>query len=293
MEQAASTLVATVENFAAAVVEASNAVPVLVDFWAPWCAPCRTLMPVLDRIADDYAGRLLLAKLNIDEQQSVAAHFGIRSIPTVVLFHRGQVAERFTGVQPDAAIRALLDRHVAASATDSGGASDPVELSRAQSLAGDPAAAAAILEQALGEQPEALPLLVARAELDLSQRNAKAASASLARIAAKDPQHPALRSLQARLEFVAAVVAWPDPGTARAAVEADPADSAARHALAAHHALAGDYATALSEWLELMRRDRGYGDDVARRSLLGVFAMLGSTHELVIGYRRRMASLLH
>jgi len=292
MEQAASTLVATVENFAAAVVEASNALPVLVDFWAPWCGPCRTLMPVLDRIADDYAGRLVLAKLNVDEQQSVAAHFGVRSIPTVMLFHRGQVAEQFTGVQPEAAIRALLDRHVAAIATDSGRASDPIALARAQSRAGDHAGAA-ILEQALGEQPEALPLLVARAELELSQRDVKAASASLATIAAKDPQHPALRSLQARLGFVAAVVAWPDPGTARAAVEADPADSAARHALAAHHVLAGDYATALSEWLELMRRDRGYGDDVARRSLLAVFAMLGSAHELVIGYRRRMASLLH
>ena len=292
MEQAASTLVATVENFAAAVVEASNALPVLVDFWAPWCGPCRTLMPVLDRIADDYAGRLVLAKLNVDEQQSVAAHFGVRSIPTVMLFHRGQVAEQFTGVQPEAAIRALLDRHVAATATDSGRASDPIALARAQSRAGDHAGAA-ILEQALGEQPEAVPLLVARAELELSQRDVKAASASLATIAAKDPQHPALRSLQARLGFVAAVVAWPDPGTARAAVEADPADSAARHALAAHHVLAGDYATALSEWLELMRRDRGYGDDVARRSLLAVFAMLGSAHELVIGYRRRMASLLH
>src|SRR6185436_14850947 len=78
------TLIATVENFATAVIETSNRVPVLVDFWASWCAPCRTLMPVLDRIAQDYAGRLLLAKLNVDEEQEVAAHFGIRSIPTVL-----------------------------------------------------------------------------------------------------------------------------------------------------------------------------------------------------------------
>ena len=95
-----------------AVVEASNTTPVLVDFWAPWCAPCRTLMPLLDRIADDYAGRFILAKVNTEEQARLASHFQMRSIPTVMLVHRGEVVEQFTGLQPEAAIKALLDRHV-------------------------------------------------------------------------------------------------------------------------------------------------------------------------------------
>ncbi|MDQ1311436.1 MAG: putative thioredoxin, partial [Pseudomonadota bacterium] len=106
-------ITATEANFAQVVIEASAGQPVLVDFWAPWCGPCRTLMPMLERIADDYAGRFTLAKVNTDEEQRIAGHFGIRSIPTVMLFHGGQVVEQFVGVQPEQAIRALLDKYLA------------------------------------------------------------------------------------------------------------------------------------------------------------------------------------
>jgi putative thioredoxin len=112
-------------------------------------------------------------------------------------------------------------------------------------------------------------------------------------VEAATPDHPALRLLRAQLAFVAAANARPDVPALRAQLEGDPTDSAARHALAAHHALAGDYATALAQWLELMRRDRRFGDDVARRSLLLAFDALGEDHELVPATRRRMASLLH
>ncbi len=95
------------------VVEASNTKPVLVDFWAPWCGPCRTLMPLLDRIADDYEGRFILAKVNTEEQPQLASHFQIRSIPTVLLIHQGEVVDQFVGLQPEPAIKALLDRYVA------------------------------------------------------------------------------------------------------------------------------------------------------------------------------------
>ena len=109
---------ASTESFATAVVEASRERPVLVDFWAPWCGPCRTLMPLLERIADDYGGRFALAKVNTDEEQQVAAQFGIRSIPTVMLFDQGKAVEQFVGVQPEPAIRALLDRYLAPGAGD-------------------------------------------------------------------------------------------------------------------------------------------------------------------------------
>ena len=126
MPAPARKIVATAANFMTDVVEASNEVPVLVDFWAPWCGPCQTLMPMLDRIADDYAGRFVLAKVNTDEEQRLATHFQVRSIPTVMLIHRGEVVDQFTGVQPESAIKSMLDRHVAsAAAADEDGPRTP------------------------------------------------------------------------------------------------------------------------------------------------------------------------
>jgi putative thioredoxin len=258
MADAAWKIVATEQNFAEAVVGASSRQPVLVDFWAPWCGPCRTLMPMLERIADDYAGRFTLAKVNTDEEQRIAGQFGIRSIPTVMLFHRGQVVEQFVGVQPEAAIRALLDKHLGAAA--------------------EPDATHARLEQAAAA---------------LERRDGVAAAAAIRELEAVAADHPALKLLRAQLAFVEAANAEPDVPGLRARLERDPADAAARHALAAHYALAGDFATACTEWLELMRRDRRYGDDLARRSLLMAFDALGEGHELTLATRRRMAALLH
>jgi len=260
MADAPYKIVATEQNFADAVVAASAERPVLVDFWAPWCGPCRTLMPMLDRIADDYGGRFTLAKVNTDEEQRIAGHMGIRSIPTVMLFSGGQVVEQFVGVQPEAAIRALIDKHLGA---------------------------------AVPEPPEGTRALLDSAARALEQRDAVAAAAAIEALAAAEPSHPALKVLLAQRAFVEAANAEPDVPGLRTRLERNPADAAARHALAAHHALAGDYATALAEWLELMRRDRRFGDDLARRSLLMAFDALGEEHELVPGARRRMAALLH
>ena len=285
-------LTATVENFATAVIETSNRVPVLVDCWAPWCAPCRTLMPVLDRIAQDYAGRLLIAKLNVDEEQEVAAHFGIRSIPTVLLIHRGQVVDQFTGVQPETTIRAMLERHVP-DAGPASGVGDPIVQAHTLAQAGDHSGAVRTVEAALAERPEEPVLLAALAGLQLLARDAVGATASIARLAARDPQFPTLATLRTRLGFLETASAGPDAASARAALAANPGDTGARHALAAHHAVAGEYTAALEEWLTLMRRDRAYGDDLARRSMLAVFEVLGSADERVGPFRRRMASVLH
>jgi putative thioredoxin len=265
MPEAAQKIVATVANFMTDVVEASNTKPVLVDFWAPWCGPCRTLMPLLDRIADDYEGRFILAKVNTEEQPQLASHFQIRSIPTVLLIHQGEVVDQFVGLQPEPAIKALLDRYV----------------SPAGAVAEPSAAASA------SDRPEDLAARL----LDL--REEEGAAAAIEALASTQADHPQLGALRARLAFVATANAQPGAMALRAALEANPSDAAARHALAAHHALAGDYATALAEWLELMRRDRKFGDDAGRLALLQAFEVLGEQDPLVVQYRRRMASLLH
>ena len=288
---AADKIVATLGNFAAEVVEVSKDRPVLVDFWAPWCGPCRTLMPMLDRIADDYAGRLRLAKVNTDEEQQLAGHFGIRSIPTVVLFRDGRIAEQFVGVQPEPAIRAMIDRHSVAAVPEAEG---PAVQARGLATAGDLAGARLALEQALADRPQDAALLLELASLQLRSGDGSAAAATLARAeAAGGADETAVRRLRALLAFQETVAASPDAAALRAALDRDPAASAARHALASHHALAGDFATAMSEWLDLLRRDRAYGDDAARRSLLACFDVLGEGHELVAAFRRRMASALH
>jgi putative thioredoxin len=292
MNETPQAMIATLENFASAVIGTSDRMPVLVDFWASWCAPCRALMPVLERIAADYAGRLQLVKLNIDEEQELAAHFGIRSVPTVLLIHHGNVVDQFTGVQPDAAIRAMLDRHVSPAAR-SAHTGEPIARAHALAQAGDRAAAIGTLEAALAEQPEEPVLLAALAGLQLLARDVTAASDSIDRIARRDPQFPALAALRTRLGFLEAAASSPGAARSSAALAANPADSAARHTLAIHHAVAGDYTAALEEWLTLMQHDRAYGDDAARRSMLAVFELLGSDDERVATFRRRMASLLH
>lgn len=269
MSASVQKIVATAQNFMASVVEASNHVPVLVDFWAAWCGPCKSLMPLLDRIADDYGGRFVLAKVNTDEEQQLASHFQVRSIPTVLLIHHGEVVDQFVGALPESEIRALLDRHVA-----------PAE--------GSPEPdAASTSEVPASERPEGL------ASRLLDQRDAVGAAAAIDALAAGNAEHPLIQPLRARLAFVELANANPDAQALRDALERDPANSAARLALGAHHALAWDFDTALAGWLELMRRDRKFGDEAGRRCLLQAFDVLGEQDPLVAVYRRRMASLLH
>lgn len=273
-------------NYEAVVLHGSFQVPVLVDFWASWCQPCQMLMPVLARLAEEYGGRFVLAKINTEEQQAIAAQFGIRSIPTVKLFRNGQPVDEFMGALPEAQIRAFLEKHLPRP-------SDAAVMAAEQRLmAGDPAGALAQLEAARAQDPDNPRILLAIARLQAATGEFDAAEQSLAALPQDEQDKDEARQLRGELYFmrIGADAGTPDGLVAR--LQADPRDSAARFQLAAVQMQHGEVESALENLLKLMQTDRKYGDDAARKALLQAFDLLGDDPG-VARYRARMFNLLH
>ncbi|HSG58546.1 MAG TPA: thioredoxin [Woeseiaceae bacterium] len=275
----------TRENFQQ-VMEASFEAPVLLDFWAGWCQPCQVLMPVLARLAEEYQGEFLLGKLNTEEQQEIAAHFGIRSIPTVKLFRDGQPVDEFMGALPEQAVRAFLDRHLPREKDTR------VTTALEQLAAGDTDGAIAMLKEALQADPGNLRVSLVLAEAQAAAGDIAAAEATLDGLPASELDKPEVASLRSRLYFAGQVAQAPAAAELEVALEADPADHQARFHLALRRVVEQDYETAMELLLQLMQQDRSFGDDAGRRGLLKVFELLGDDPR-VSQYRRRMASLLY
>ncbi|HEY4367303.1 MAG TPA: thioredoxin [Steroidobacteraceae bacterium] len=284
--QASEPVTITAGNFMSDVVDASAQVPTLVDFWAPWCAPCRQLMPILDRLAADYGGRFKLAKVNTEEQQELAAQVGIRSLPTVVLFKNGTAVDHFMGVVPEAQIREMLDKHLPK--LEDG----PQAQVQSLKIAGDFATARAALEQALARDPGNIALLAEGAELHALEGDLDAARRELAQLQSKEPNHPAVKRLAALLTFSDVIAANPDVRALRERVTTDAENLDLRHALAVHQLLGGNVEPALQTWLDIMRQHRTYKDDLARRSLVQAFELIGEADPIVAQTRRAMTRLL-
>jgi putative thioredoxin len=264
------------------VMEASFKVPVLVDFWASWCQPCQVLMPVLARLAEEYQGKFLLGKLNTEEEQEIAAQFGIRSIPTVKLFRDGPPVDEFMGALPEQAVRQFLDRHVARE-------SDlQVAEAHEQLAAGNAAGAIVLLDEAREADPDnpRITLTLAQAQVVVG------AEATLNSLPPDERDKPEVAALRSHLFFEAQVASAPATPELESRIAANADDHEALHLLALRKVVDQDYGAALELLLELMRKDRSFGNDAARNSLLKVFEQLGDDPR-VGQYRRRMASLLH
>jgi putative thioredoxin len=284
VSQAAS--IVTADTFMTDVVEASAKTPVLVDFWAPWCGPCKQLMPILDRLAGEYGGRFKLAKVNTDEQQELAQQLGVRSLPTVVLFKDRTSVDHFVGVVPEAQIRRLLDKHLP-NQSDA-----PMERAQMLKTAGDFSGARGIVETALAAEPDNINYMTELAELRALDGDMEWARTELERLQGLEPNHPSVKRLAALLNFSDVIASYPDVRSLRERVAADSSDLDLRHALAVHQLLGGDVEPALQTWLELLRTHRGYKDDLARRSLLQAFEVIGDADPIVARTRKEMARML-
>jgi len=277
----------TAETYSRLVMESSQQVPVLLDFWAPWCAPCKSLLPMLGRLADEYGGQFLLAKVNIDEQQGLAAQHGVRSVPTVKLIRRGEVVDEFTGAIPEQQIRAFLEPHIERESERR------LPELIAQFQAGAREEALAALQQLRAAEPENPKLLAAEVDMLMTMERYREADALLTTLPPNVEMSPEIQGLKSRLQLAMDASEAPSIAALEQMLAADPSNSEARYQLAVQRSANGDYEGALEAFMELLRRDRHYGDDAARKGMLMVFDLLGGEGELVNRYRRKMFNALH
>jgi len=273
---------ATPESFEREVIERSSAVPVVVDFWAEWCGPCKRLGPLLETLAGEYAGKFVLVKADTEKLPEIAASFGVQSIPAVYGLRDGKVVDGFVGVLPESAIRDFLDRLLPTPAEQA--------IAEADALAAtDPAAAEARYLQAIELAPNESKGKIALARHHRTQGRADEARALIAELERRGYLEPEAEALKAELTLSAhsgGVEA------ARAAVATGPDDLAARLKLAEALAAAGDYPEALDLCLDLVERDRRGLGESARKTMLAVFLVLPADSDLLKDYRRKLSVAL-
>ncbi|AZD32089.1 thioredoxin [Pseudomonas chlororaphis] len=280
---------ASTADFDQSVIENSFHKPVLVDFWAEWCAPCKALMPMLQQIAESYQGELLLAKVNCDIEQDIVARFGIRSLPTVVLFKDGQPVDGFAGAQPESAVRAMLEPHVQMPPPK---AADPLEQAEALFAEGRIAEAEATLKVLLGEDNSNAKALILYARC-LAERGELGEAQTVLDAVTGDEHKAALAGAKAQITFLKQAADLPDSADLKSRLAQNPQDDEAVYQLAIQQLARQQYDAALDALLKLFIRNRGYNEGLPHKTLLQVFELLGNDHPLVTTYRRKLFAALY
>lgn len=277
------------ENFQSVILEGSMQQPVLIDFWAEWCEPCKAMMPVLAKLADEYAGKFILAKINTEVEQAIAQQFQIRSIPSVKLVHQGQLVDEFNGALPEAEIRAFLDKHIQHEATE---AENSIEQAYALMMQGQSDEAAVLIQQALDEEPSNPQAIIAFAKLKATLGDMDAAKTALDSLPQDEQEKPEVAAMRAQMLFNEVASEAPPLDDLNAMLLADENNSEARYQLAAQLIMHNQLEPALEHLLTLMRKDREYGDDAARKAMIQVFDIIGD-HPITKKYRTKMFNYLY
>jgi putative thioredoxin len=281
--------VVTQQSFPTEVTQRSAAVPVLVDFWADWCTPCKMLAPVLEKLALEYEGKFLMAKIDTELERDLAAQFAVRSLPTVKVFRHGAVVDEFMGALPESAVREVIERHIERPAD--------LDIAKAADLAnsGNAEAAVTLLKESLTNDPRHGPLRVALAQQQLNAKDAQGAFETLKELPLLAKQEEETKILQARIELALSADEVGDTDELAQRIAQNPNDLPARIRLAAglfHQP--GQVEPAMAQLLEVIKRGRGASEaDQARQTLLQIFASLGNQDERVGRYRRLLAQALN
>jgi putative thioredoxin len=275
----------TTDSFETQVLQQSQQVPVLVDFWAEWCGPCKTLGPILEKLAGEYNGAFVLAKVDVDKEQQLAAVFQIRSIPTVMLLKGGQLVDGFPGALPESQLREFLAHHGIAPGA-------PVDEEPAEAAPPvDPHAEVLRLRKAVEAEPDKAELRLDLALALLAVGHAHEAEQLLDGLPANLAHDDRAVKARARLGFAAQLQDAPPVDVLEAAIASNPADLRARYLLGVHRLVGGESEAGLEQFIEMLQRDRGFEDGLPKKALIDAFRIV-EDEDLVGRYRRRMSSLL-
>jgi len=273
------------DDFQTKVLEQSKHLPVLVDFWAPWCAPCKNLMPLLEKIAEDYQGQFLLAKVNTEEQQDLATQFSIRSIPQVKLFIQGEVIDEFSGVLTESEIKQFLEKHLFTQAD--GDIGQDIHDCLAQDKTEE---ALVLLETALQQTPNNIDWVLSYAHLQISQGNSDKAEQVANNLDEEQQKLPEIKAIHVRIKFEALCK---NALSLDELLQLDQPESEQLYHLAARYVANNQADMALEILFRLFKKDQNFLSGAAKTAMFDVFNILGNTGDLVNHYRKQIFNWLH
>ncbi|WP_455219111.1 tetratricopeptide repeat protein [Kaarinaea lacus] len=277
----------TEQNFQSEVIEKSNQVPVVIDFWAPWCGPCQTLKPILEKLAEEYQGKFVLAKVNSDENQTLSAQFGVRGIPSVKAVYNGKIVNEFSGALPESAVREFLDTIIP----------NESEIKRQDAMSkydsGDINTALALLDESIVLDDGNHLAKINKATLLFENNDPHGAKELLQKLPANIKQNESVKELLTKIELSERSSELPDKQTLMEQIKQDDTNLQAYVDLANHYINEQSYEEAFELLFNVIRKDRNFNDEIARKTIISMFTLIGPQDPRVRTARKTLASLLN